>query len=417
MLDINVTERLLIALGIGLLIGAERERRKASRAVPSSAGLRTFTIAALAGAIGTLLGGIVLLGLTVAVVGMLATVAYWMVHDRKDPGITTEVSLLAAVMLGGFATIRPTSAASIGVVITVILAARAPLHKLVDEVISEKELSDILILAGATLVILPLLPDRNMGPWQALNPHSIWLVVILILGINAGGQVVTRWLGARLGVPLLGLASGFVSSSATIGAMGSWVRASPACLNAGVAAALLSSAATFAQMCAVIEMTDHLAFRAALAPLSSAGVMALITGGFYTLHSWREPATEVPRMSQTFSLMLAFGFATVLSTMLIGVAALRAWFGEAGINSAAAIAGVMDVHAAAIAIASQVANGQIAASQSVTPILIACSTSTAAKIFLSTAAGTRQFSMRVIPGLMLIVCAAWVASSASGIGG
>ena len=410
-----VTERLLIALGIGLLIGAERERRKASRSVPSSAGLRTFTIAALVGAIGMLLGGAAMLGLAVAVVGLLATVGFWLVHDNQDPGITTEVSLLATVMLGGFATVEPALASGIGVVIAIVLAARTPLHTLVDEVVSEKELSDILILAGASLVILPLLPDRSMGPFRALNPHSIWLVVILILGINAAGQVATRWLGARLGVRLLGLASGFVSSSATIGAMGSWVRAVPACLKAGVSAALLSSAATFVQMSAVIEMTDHRAFLATLAPLSAASLMALMTGGFYTLRSWREPASEVPQMSQTFSLMLALGFATVLSIMLVGVSALRAWFGAAGINSAAAIAGVMDVHAAAIAIASQVASGQISASEAVIPILIACSTSTAAKILFSAATGTRQFSMRVIPGLILIAAAAWSASWAFGI--
>lgn len=407
MLDMLVTERLLIALGIGLLVGAERERRKISRALPSSAGLRTFTIGALAGGIAMLLGGAAMLGLTMAIVAGLAAVGYWMVQDRQDPGITTEVALLATVMLGGFATVEPALASSIGVVIAIILAARTPLHRMVGEVASEKELSDVLIIAGSTLVILPLLPDRNMGPWLALNPHSIWLVVILILGINAAGQVATRWLGARLGVPLLGLASGFVSSSATIGAMGSWVRTAPACLKAGVAAALLSSAATFVQMSAVIEMTDHRAFLATLAPLSAAGMMALITGGFYTLRSWRDPTSEVPQISQGFSLMLALGFATVLSIMLIGVSALRAWLGDVGINAAAAIAGMLDVHAAAIAIASQVANGQITASQSVLPILIACSTSTAAKVLFSVAAGTRQFSMRVIPGLILIASAAW----------
>ena len=112
-------------------------------------------------------------------------------------------------------------------------------------------------------------------------------------------------------------------------------------------------------------------------------------------------------MSQSFSVLLALGFAGVLSAMLIAVAALRVWFGELGLLSAAAVAGVMDVHAAAIAIAAQVADGRISANQAVVPTLVACTTSTAAKILFATTAGTRPFGMRVIPGLVLIVGAAW----------
>ena len=407
MLDLTIIHHLLIALGIGLVIGAERERRKAARSKPSAAGLRTFTIAALVGAVAMLLGGTAMLALAVGAVAVLAVVSYWRIHDVEDPGITTEVSLVGTALLGGLAMIQPALASSTGVVIAIILAARIPLHRLVDEVITQKELSDILILGGATLVILPLLPDRNMGPWQALNPHAIWLLVILILGINAVGHGLTRWLGARLGVPLLGLVSGFVSSSATIGAMGSWVRATPACLKAGVAAALLSSVATYVQLGAVIDLTDHGTFVAMMIPLGAAVVMALMAGGFYTLRAWAQPSTHVPEMSQSFSVMLALGFAGVLSAMLIATAAMRAWFGEPGMISAAAIAGVMDVHAAAIAIASQVAEGRISSNQAVLPLLVACSTSTAAKLLFAATTGTRAFAARVIPGLVVIVVAAW----------
>ncbi|MFX8079095.1 DUF4010 domain-containing protein, partial [Acinetobacter baumannii] len=84
-----------------------------------------------------------------------------------------------------------------------------------------------------TLIVLPMLPDRQLGPFNALNLHSIWMVVVMILGINALGELATRLLGARLGVPALGLISGLVSSSATIGAMGAWVRANPASVAAG----------------------------------------------------------------------------------------------------------------------------------------------------------------------------------------
>ena len=77
-----------------------------------------------------------------------------------------------------------------------------------------------LLAGGAALVMLPLLPDRAMGPSAAINPHSMGLVLIMSMAITFAGEVAMRALGARLGVPVLGLVSGFASSSATIGAMG-----------------------------------------------------------------------------------------------------------------------------------------------------------------------------------------------------
>ena len=155
--DLTIIHHLLIALGIGLVIGAEREQRKASRVVPSAAGLRTFTIAALVGAVAMLLGGAGMLGLAVSAVAALAAVSYWLVHDVEDPGITTEVSLVGTVLLGGLAMAQPALASSIGVVIAIILAARTPLHRLVDEVITEKELSATLthVLRAAAAALAP----------------------------------------------------------------------------------------------------------------------------------------------------------------------------------------------------------------------------------------------------------------------
>ncbi len=83
---------------------------------------------------------------------------------------------------------------------------------------------DALIFAGATLVVLPLLPNQPMGPYDALNPRSIWIVVILVMAISAAGYILIRLLGARFGLPIAGFASGFISSTATIGAMGTRVR-------------------------------------------------------------------------------------------------------------------------------------------------------------------------------------------------
>lgn len=407
MLSLDIIEHPLVALGIGLLIGAERERRKLARAAPTAAGLRSFTVASLLGAAAMFLGGVAMVAATAACITAMAMISYWRTRGDDDPGITTEVALVATVVLGALALPQPGLAGTIAVIITIVLAARLPLHRFVGETVSGEEVSDVLLIAGASMVVLPMLPDRAMGPFLALNPHTIWLVVILVLGINASGHVLTRLAGARLGVPLLGLLSGFISSSATIAAMGTWVRASPASLMAGAGAAVLSTVATFIQLALVINMTSHASFAVAWPALATAAATALAAGTAYTLQAWQAQPTSPPRINRSFNLMMALAFAGTLSVMLITAAALRDGFGQTGLFAAAAIGGVLDVHAAAIAVAAQVADGSITPAQSLAPILVACTTSTLAKIVFSLAAGTRAFGWRVAAAQMGIAAAAW----------
>jgi uncharacterized membrane protein (DUF4010 family) len=196
-------------------------------------------------------------GIILACIAALTLFSNWQRRASGDPGITTEIALIATTLLGALSVSAPDLAGASAVLITIILAARDPLHRFVGQMVTSDEVADVLLISGATLIILPMLPDRPMGPFAALNPHAIWLVVIMILGINAVGQLATRLLGARLGVPMLGLVSGFISSSATIGAMGAWVRTNSASLSAGAAAAVLSTVANYVQMAVVIEITDH----------------------------------------------------------------------------------------------------------------------------------------------------------------
>jgi uncharacterized membrane protein (DUF4010 family) len=414
--DLAQFEALLIALGCGLLIGAERERRNAARATRSAAGLRTFAIAGLGGGIAMIGGGAMLLGVLVLAAAALATASYVRARDLTDPGVTTELALVATVLLGGLAVPEPLLAGGAAVMVAVVLAARAPLHRFVGEVLSERELADVLVLGGAALVLLPLLPDRAMGPFAAINPYAMGLVVIMILAITAAGEVAMRALGARLGVPVLGLVSGFASSSATIGAMGGWVRAAPQCLNAGVAAALLSAVATFVQLMAVIGATNAAMLSVALVPCAAAALTALGLGGLFAARGYREPPGEAPRFGQGLRIVMALGFAAMLAAMLVVVAALRAEFGATGLIAGALLGGVIDVHAASIAIATQVADGALTPNRAVLPLLLAWSTSTLAKLVLTLAAGSRKFALRVAPGLLLILGAAWLAAWLRGFG-
>ena len=409
--DIRITDsailNLAVALGIGLLIGAERERRKGQGPSRSPAGIRTFTVASLAGAISFIAGGEVLLAVATAGVVILTAVAYWRAHE-DDPGLTTEIALVLTVLLGGLSMQQPALAAGLAVTVTVLLAARSRLHRFVRTMLTEGELQDALILAGATLVVLPLVPDRQMGPYGALNPHSIWILVILVMAISAAGYVAVRILGARFGLPIAGLASGFISSTATIGAMGARARKSTDVLAAAVAGAVLSTVATIVQMALVLAATDVTTLRALSVPLVCAGLAAVVYGTAFTIWALQQKTEGEAQSGHAFSLSTALVFALTLSCILVASAALREWFGETGIIVAAALAGFVDTHSAAISVASLVASGKMSAADAVFPILAGLSTNTISKMFLAGITGGSAFALRVIPGLIVVALAAWV---------
>src|SRR5262249_24640276 len=239
-------------------------------------------------------------------------------------------------------------------------------------VLTEDELKDGLILVGATLVVLPLLPDRSMGPYAALNPHSIWLLVILVMAISAAGYLAVRVLGARFGLPLAGLASGFISSTATIGAIGAMgARAAKKTdiLPAAVAAAVLSTLATIVQMALVIAATSMTRLRSLSASLTFASLAAVLHGSVFTVRAIRQQTEAEAQSGSAISCGTAVTFALVLSGILVASAALREWFGETGVVVAAALVGFVDTHSAAIAVASLVASGKMSAADAVAPIL------------------------------------------------
>src|SRR5207344_506525 len=354
-----------------------------------------------------IVGGEVLLVVATAGVIILTAVAYWRAHE-DDPGLTTEIALIITTLLGGLSMQQPALAAGLAVAVTVLLAARSRLHRFVRSVLSEDELQDALIFAGATLVVLPLVPDRPMGPYGSLNPHSIWILVILVMAISAAGYIAVRMVGARFGLPIAGLASGFISSTATIGAMGSRVAKTADVLAAAVAGAVLSTIATIVQMAIVLAATSMTTLRVLSLPLICAGLAALVYGTVFTVWALRQRTEGEAQRGRAFSLSTALVFVLTLSGILVASAALREWFGETGIIVAAALAGFVDTHSAAISVASLVASGKMSAADAVFPILAGLSTNTISKIFLAGISGGRSFALRVTPGLIVVTVAAWV---------
>lgn len=398
------------ALGIGLLIGAERERRKSAR---SAAGIRTFTLASLAGAAAQSIGDAVLLAVAVAGTALLCAVAYYRqageAEDGRENGnfgLTSEIALVLTVLLGGLCMLQPALAAGIGVTAAVLLAARMPIHAFVRQVLTEDEVRDALLFAGATLVILPLLPDRAMGPFGAFNPAKIWTVVILVMAIGGIGHIAVRALGVRYGLPLAGFAGGFISSTATIGAMGHRTK-SAAARNApiagAVAGAVLSTVATVIQLALVLAFTSLPVLQQLILPLILAGLMAVAYGAAFTISALRHEQDSDEKPGRAFRLTGALIFAGIVAIALFASAALQHYFGAAGVLTAAALAGFADTHAAAISVAALPIDAQAAAM----PILAAFTTNSVSKAVFAWIGGGMTFALRVIPGLLLVVVAAW----------
>jgi uncharacterized membrane protein (DUF4010 family) len=404
---VSAVRNLAVALGIGLLIGLERERVKGSGPARAPAGIRTFALAALAGGVSLLLGVPGIFLVTAAFVAAVAVLGY--VRSRaKDPGLTTEVALVVTVLLGGLAMSQPALAAGLAALVTILLAARTRLHRFVRHVLTADEVHDGLVFAAAALVVLPLAPDRALGPLGVLNPRTLWRLVVLVMAVGGAGYVAVRLLGARRGLPLSGFASGFISSAAAIGALGARARREPGLCRAAVAGAVLSTVATVVQMVIVLSATSTAVLRALTGPLVLAGLAAAGYGAFAALKSARGGGDAHPTPGRAFDLRAALLYTVTLAAILAASAGLTSWLGSRGLLLATSVAGFADAHAPAIAVASLVQSGHGTAQDAVLPILAGFTTNSVTKMVLAATAGGRAFALRTIPGLLLVVAAAWL---------
>jgi uncharacterized membrane protein (DUF4010 family) len=398
--------RLAISLAIGLLIGAERERRKGVGAERAPAGIRTFALAALAGGVSLAFGSEAILVVTALVIGALATVGYGRSRAR-DPGLTTEIALVTTVLLGALAVREPGLASGLAVGVVSLLAARTRLHRFVRRVLTEQELHDALVFAAAALVVLPLTPDRPIGPLGVVNPRTLWRLAVIFLAISGAGYVALRALGPKVGLALSGFVSGFVSSSATIGAMGNRAKESKALRPSAVAGAVLSTVATVVQLVALLAATSTVTLFAMRWPLLFAGLAAVAYALGFAIRGARSRVSDHAERGRAFRLGLALVFAVTISLATLASAAVHQWLGERGLVLAAAVAGLADAHSAAIAVASLVAAGKLPPGDAVLPILVGLTSNTLTKAVLAVLPGEKAYALEIIPGLIIVIGAAW----------
>ena len=172
---------ILVAVAIGIMVGAERER--SHRDAPGKiGGVRTFALLAATGALAAVISPEVIAVGFVAV-GVVVAVGYWSTI-QAHPGSTTAVSALATYLLGALTRDRAALAVGIGVVIVVLLLSKERLHRLLRDVVSDAEAEDAVKLLVLAFVVLPLLPDRGLGPYGVLNPFRIWLLVVAVVSIG-----------------------------------------------------------------------------------------------------------------------------------------------------------------------------------------------------------------------------------------
>jgi uncharacterized membrane protein (DUF4010 family) len=397
-----------VALGVGLLVGAERERRKGTGPARKPAGIRTFAAAAIAGAVAMALGRGMLVAAVALGFAVLAAAAYRRARD-DDPGLTTEVALVLTALLGALAMAEAALAAGLGAGLACLLAARGALHRFVGRVLSEREIEDALTLAAAALVALPLLPDRAfaLGWGATFEPRTLGTVVVLVMTASAIAHIARRALGARNGFAVAGFLGGFVSGTATIAAMGVRARSHPAEAGGAVAAAVLSNVATFALAALLLAGVSADALRALAPSLLAGGAVSAVYALAFLPRKVLDEAAKAGD-GRAFDLRVAVGLALVLAAAGALASALEMAMGARGLLVGAALAGFADAHAAAVSVAALVAQGRVASEVAAWSILAALTTNAAAKIAASIAGG-RAFALRVGVGVVLSLLGAFAA--------
>jgi uncharacterized membrane protein (DUF4010 family) len=397
------------ALGGGLLLGIERERRNSVDGRGNSAGVRTFTTSALIGASCMLLGAWTVAAGGLAIASLALSAYHRQVNDRA--GLTTPLAMLATFFFGAISLNDPRLGAGLAVALATLLHSEESLHHFARRVLDAREVSDVMLLASSLLIVMPLLPNRPIDPWSAVNPRQVWLIAVLVIAINAAGHVALRAMGARLGLAIVGLLGGFVSSAATVAVMGQRAHKDPQHSQVCIAAALFSCVATVLQLALVIGVVSVDLLQRLALPLIAA---ACTTAGVAGFHVWRgrQASAEdaLPTFASSFALPHALLFAGIVALSLLLSTWLRDWLGDAGVVATATLTGLIDVHAAAIGLAKLASDGSVSPRAAGYALAAAFSANSLMKC-VAAATGGKQYALRVASGVVsinaVLVVATW----------
>ncbi|MFL1491142.1 MgtC/SapB family protein [Pseudomonas antarctica] len=395
------------ALGIGMLVGLERERHKGQGERRAFAGLRTYAITALLGYVTQHVGGALLLGLIALCLAVLVSTAYWKAQD-KDPGITSEVALFTVLVLGALCAVAPELAAAIGVITAGLLSYREKLHLFARSQLTDGEMRDGLLLLIVALVVLPLTPDRFIGPYGAVNPRTICTLTVLLMVIGAVGHVAVRALGARYGYAVGAIASGFASSTVTIATLGPMAVKEPVSVRTFAAAAIFSNLATVTQVGLILGTVEPALLAQMVWPLLAGFITTAVYGACLMLRLPTTPAGQAMQVSGAFDLKLALMMVLTLTGITFVSSVMLYHFGQAGVMLTATLSGLADAHAATASIAALATSGQLTLQAASIPVLLAVSCNSLSKCVVAWVSGGRRFAAYVIAGQSLLTGAMWL---------
>jgi len=388
--------RLGLALAIGLLVGMERGFSQREEAEGERvAGFRTFGIIGLSGGLVGLLTLETDWRLLAAAFPSFAAIvlyAFWRgERHNKDHGATTLFATLATFCLGVVAVLGDMEHAAAGaVVLTIVLALKREMHVGLER-IRRVELRAAIQLLLISVVVLPVLPDRGFGPYEAINPFRTWLMVVLIAGVSFAGYVAIRLLGARRGTLLTGVFGGLVSSTAVALSLAARAREPKAALS-GLAAGIVVASSMMFWRCAIVVGAIDLALGLRLAwPLGIAGAIGMLGG---VVLAWRGGGGDGYEPQDPTALRTALQFGLLLAAIELLAAVLRAWVGDEGLLVLAGISGLADVDAISLSTASMAGQGLdrgIAAAA----IVLAAASNTLVKIGIVTLRGAPALGWRV----------------------
>jgi uncharacterized membrane protein (DUF4010 family) len=388
--------RLGVTLGLGLLVGLERERRGSTLA-----GVRTFALVALLGAISGLLslelGGWILGAGLLAVAGMVVMGNVVKLRSgENDPGITSEIALLLMYGLGAMLLLGPLELGlALGGTLAILLFAKDRLHGAIAR-LGEKDLTAIMLFALVSLVVLPLLPDRTYGPFDVLNPREIWLMVVLIVGISLGGYVVYKVLGGKTGTAIAGILGGIISSTATTVSYARKSRAEGSAPGIATVVILIASTVVFVRILVEIAVVAPETLEVVAPPL----LLLLVSFAALSALAWRfghadhEPMPEPSNPTELGSAVL---FGTLYAGITLALAAAREWFGNAGLYALGALSGIADLDAITLSTANLTRTGSVTPDTLWRVVTLAALANLVFKLGIVVALGRRRLLARLLP--------------------
>ena len=384
--------RLAVALAIGLLIGLERgwQTREESDH-QRTAGLRTFALTGLLGGICGLMSvvsaPIVLAAGLLAFTGALTTFSYLEANAEKNFSVTGVVAGILTFVLGAYATLgNETVAVAAAVAMAILLTLREPLHSWVRHV-TWPEMRSVLVLLAMSFLLLPILPNRPVDPWNVLNPSEIWLFAILIAAVSFVGYVAVRVLGDRKGIAVAAIAGGMASSTATTLSFARLGRQHPESTHLLAGGVLLAGVTMLVRIIVLAGMLKPELIAVVLWPAVAATLMLLL-GAVALLWGRRGGATEHPQLQikNPFDLGTVLQLAGLIAIILLVAKAVASQAGSGGLFLLAAVSAIADVDALTLSMA-RLAGRQVASGDAATAILIAASVNTATKAAIAACVG------------------------------